>query len=46
MLHLRNFVLVPMLDIAANFKHPTLKQTIRELTAICPDNSAVKKCGT
>ena len=40
-LHLRNFVLVPLLDVAPDFVHPVLQRTIRELYEDCPDTLAV-----
>lgn len=39
----RNFVLFPLNDIAANFMHPTLNLTIKELCAACKDTSAIQK---
>jgi 2-amino-4-hydroxy-6-hydroxymethyldihydropteridine diphosphokinase len=44
-LHLRNFVLVPLNDIAPELLHPALNMTISRLLAICPDTSAVEKEG-
>ena len=46
LLHERNFILVPLLEIAPLFKHPILKKTIKELALSCPDTLVVKKCGT
>src|SRR5688572_2312830 len=40
-LHLRNFVLVPMSEIAPGFRHPTLKKSISVLAANCEDDSCV-----
>ncbi len=40
-LALRNFVLVPLLQIAPRAVHPVLKRTVRELARECPDASAV-----
>ena len=37
LLHLRNFVLQPMCDIAPKFVHPVLKKTMAELRNECPD---------
>ncbi len=37
----RNFVLVPMLEIAPQLRHPVLKKTIEELYLECPDNLEV-----
>lgn len=42
-LHLRNFVLVPLNEIASEFIHPVLNKTIRELLNECIDTSDVKK---
>ncbi|SHH90436.1 2-amino-4-hydroxy-6-hydroxymethyldihydropteridine diphosphokinase [Leeuwenhoekiella palythoae] len=39
----RNFVLFPLRDIAATFKHPLLKKTIEELTAETPDAEIPEK---
>lgn len=39
----RRFVLVPLAEIAPSLHHPTLRNTIAELLATCPDRSAVKK---
>ena len=44
-LHLRNFVLVPLAEIAAEARHPVLGQTIRELAATSPDRARVVKLG-
>lgn len=41
-LHLRNFVLVPMRDVAAVFLHPVFKKTTTELLSVCPDKSLVE----
>ncbi|MBL7805338.1 MAG: 2-amino-4-hydroxy-6-hydroxymethyldihydropteridine diphosphokinase [Saprospiraceae bacterium] len=40
-LHKRAFILVPMMEIAAEFVHPVLKQAIDELYAECDDPSDV-----
>lgn len=40
-LHQRNFVLVPMNEIAPHFVHPTLRKEIRILLNECEDVSAV-----
>jgi len=39
----RKFVLKPMGEIAAQFKHPVLHKTIHQLLAECPDHSIVRK---
>jgi 2-amino-4-hydroxy-6-hydroxymethyldihydropteridine diphosphokinase len=39
----RKFVLEPLCEIAADFKHPVLNQTIRELYETLTDNAVVKK---
>jgi 2-amino-4-hydroxy-6-hydroxymethyldihydropteridine diphosphokinase len=40
-MHLRNFVLTPLLEICPFFEHPVLKKDIMTLKKECPDNSAV-----
>ncbi|MEO7120634.1 MAG: 2-amino-4-hydroxy-6-hydroxymethyldihydropteridine diphosphokinase [Ginsengibacter sp.] len=42
-LHLRNFVLTPMLEIAPDFIHPTFNKSIRDLANNETDQSLVKK---
>ncbi len=42
-LHLRNFTLLPLMEIAPNFNHPILKQQVHELLKNCPDTGWVKK---
>jgi 2-amino-4-hydroxy-6-hydroxymethyldihydropteridine diphosphokinase len=37
----RNFVLVPLLEIAPGAVHPVLRKTVREMVRECPDRSAV-----
>lgn len=39
----RRFVLTPLNEIAPDFVHPVLQETITELLEICPDNLKVKK---
>ncbi len=39
--HLRNFVLIPMSEIAPDFRHPGLKKCISELVADTDDTSLV-----
>ena len=40
-LHLRNFVLVPLMEIAPDLEHPVLKQQIDELYMASTDESEV-----
>lgn len=40
-LHLRRFVLVPMVEIAPEVRHPVLGLTMKQLLARCPDGSVV-----
>jgi len=40
-LHLRNFTLVPMEEIAPNFSHPILKKSMFDLLENCRDNQSV-----
>lgn len=42
-LHLRNFVLNPLAEIAPNFVHPTLRKEIAELLAESEDQSNVER---
>jgi 2-amino-4-hydroxy-6-hydroxymethyldihydropteridine diphosphokinase len=44
-LHLRRFVLEPLVEIAPNLLHPTLKRTCEELLLVVEDRSAVRKWG-
>jgi 2-amino-4-hydroxy-6-hydroxymethyldihydropteridine diphosphokinase len=44
-LHLRNFVLVPLAEIAPDFVHPVLGRTLRELAAASADPSRVVRKG-
>lgn len=41
-LHERNFVLVPLCEIAAEFIHPVLKKTIYQLSKDCKDEKWVR----
>lgn len=41
-MHLRKFVLEPLMEIAPNIVHPHFGKTIKELYKICPDKSIVK----
>lgn len=38
-LHLRKFVLLPLADIAPDYKHPVFNKSIAKLLDECPDNS-------
>ncbi|GAB4124077.1 MAG: 2-amino-4-hydroxy-6-hydroxymethyldihydropteridine diphosphokinase [Raineya sp.] len=40
-LHLRRFTLVPLCEIATNFKHPIFGKTTQELLEECPDTLEV-----
>lgn len=42
-LHLRNFVLVPLVDIAPDFVHPLLETTLLELKKETTDTSKIKR---
>ncbi len=42
-LHLRNFVLLPLNEIAPDYVHPILKKNIKELLATCSDDSKCLK---
>jgi 2-amino-4-hydroxy-6-hydroxymethyldihydropteridine diphosphokinase len=42
-IHLRKFVLVPLTEIAPNFKHPLLRLTSIEMLGNCRDESIIKK---
>lgn len=38
----RRFVLVPLCDIAPNFRHPATRRTVREMLSETPDRSQVR----
>lgn len=40
-LHLRNFVLIPLCEIAPNYVHPVFNKSIANLKEICEDTSPV-----
>ena len=42
-LHLRKFVLTPMLEIASDLIHPILNKSIKQLELECDDNDQPKK---
>jgi 2-amino-4-hydroxy-6-hydroxymethyldihydropteridine diphosphokinase len=42
-LHLRRFVLVPLVEIAPDVVHPVSGLTARELLDRCPDHSRVRR---
>ena len=42
-LHLRRFALVPLCEVAPDFKHPIFKMTQKELLEQCPDDCIVKE---
>ena len=42
-LHLRNFVLTPLMEIAPGFIHPLLKKSIKDLSNQSNDSSVVNK---
>lgn len=41
-LHLRKFVLIPMMDVNKNFVHPVFNKTIEQLYNECEDSSIVE----
>lgn len=42
-LQLRNFVLIPMAEIAPKLMHPKLRKTLQQLLNVCADENEVKK---
>jgi 2-amino-4-hydroxy-6-hydroxymethyldihydropteridine diphosphokinase len=42
-MHLRNFVLAPMVDLAADVMHPVFNKSMKQLLDECTDRSKVKK---
>ena len=42
-MHLRNFNLVPLNEIAPLWRHPVLNKTVQELMAVCVDSLYVEK---
>jgi 2-amino-4-hydroxy-6-hydroxymethyldihydropteridine diphosphokinase len=42
-MHLRNFVLVPLAEIAPHFVHPVFQQSVSDLLHACPDKSVVRR---
>jgi 2-amino-4-hydroxy-6-hydroxymethyldihydropteridine diphosphokinase len=43
LLHVRNFVLSPLSEIAPDLQHPVLAKTIKELLRTCTDRKEVKR---
>ena len=44
-MHLRKFVLVPLLDLQTDFFHPKTNQNLKQLLDDCPDKSDIKTIG-
>ena len=44
-MHLRRFVLVPLVEIAPGARHPILKKSAAELLESCPDRSRAERLG-
>jgi 2-amino-4-hydroxy-6-hydroxymethyldihydropteridine diphosphokinase len=42
-MHLRKFTLLPLAEIAPNYIHPLMNNTVRELLQLCQDESEVEK---
>jgi 2-amino-4-hydroxy-6-hydroxymethyldihydropteridine diphosphokinase len=42
-MHSRRFALLPMMEINADYQHPSLQKTIKELVNICTDTTEVRK---
>ena len=42
-LHLRNFILIPLVEIAPNLVHPTFKKTIVQLAEESPDEDEINR---
>ena len=43
LMHLRNFVLQPLCDVARDFVHPVLGLTISQLADVCDDKAVVRR---
>jgi 2-amino-4-hydroxy-6-hydroxymethyldihydropteridine diphosphokinase len=44
--HERSFTLLPMMELAPDWKHPVLNQTVKQLYESCEDRLAVKRLDT
>ena len=42
-IHLRKFVLLPLVEVLPNYIHPVLKKTNKELLFLCSDQGKVTK---